>query len=349
MDKIEYCAVIKFFIKESLMPNEIYLKFIKVYGDTSPSFSTIKKWAAEFKRGHTRLENDPREGRSKSATTPEIIEQVHDMVLDDRRMKVREIAETNRHFKKRVGYILHEKLDMRKLCARWVPRLLTADQKRTRMKISEQCLEHFNKNKTDFVHQFITMDETWVRHYTPESKQQPKQWTEAGCSAPKKTRSVPSAGKVMLSVFWDAEGILFIDYLEKGKTITGEYYSNLLTRLDEKIRDKRPGLQKKKIIFHQDNATAHKSVLAMGKLRDLYYELLEHPPYSPGLAPSDFCLFPKLKIFLAGQHFSSKQEAIAAVDGYFADLMKNHYRDKIMALEHCWNKCISLKGDYVKK
>jgi histone-lysine N-methyltransferase SETMAR len=87
----------------------------------------------------------------------------------------------------------------------------------------------------------------------------------------------------------------------------------------------------------------------MGKLRDLHYELLEHPPYSPDLAPSDFCLFPKLRLFLAGQRFSSKQEAIAAVEGYFANLMKNHYRDEIMALEHRWNKCISLKGDYVKK
>jgi histone-lysine N-methyltransferase SETMAR len=86
MDKIEYCAVIKFFIKEGLMPNEIHLKFIKVYVDFSPSFLTIKKWAAEFKRGHTSLEDDPREGRPKSATTPEIIEQVHDMVLDDQRM-----------------------------------------------------------------------------------------------------------------------------------------------------------------------------------------------------------------------------------------------------------------------
>jgi len=102
----------------------------------------------------------------------------------------------------------------------------------------------------------ITMDETWIHHYTPESKQQSKQWTEAGCSAPKKTRSVPSAGKVMASVFWDAEGILFIDYLENGKTITGEYYSNPLTRLDENVCEKRPGLQKKNIIFHQDNAHA---------------------------------------------------------------------------------------------
>ena len=93
------------------------------------------------------------------------------------------------------------------------------------------------------------MDETWIHHYTPESKQQSKQWTEAGCSARKKTRSVSSARKVMASVFWDAEGIWFIDYLEKGKTITGEYYSNLLTRLYEKIREKRPGLQKKKSSF----------------------------------------------------------------------------------------------------
>jgi len=82
----------------------------------------------------------------------------------------------------------------------------------------------------------------------------------------------------------------------------------------------------------------------VGKLRDLHYELLEHPPCSPDLAP----LFPKLKLCLAGQRFSSNQEASAAVEGYFADLTKNHYRDGIMALEHRWNKCISLKGDYVE-
>jgi histone-lysine N-methyltransferase SETMAR len=94
IDRIEYRAVIKFFVKEGLTPNEIRSNFIKFYGDSSPSFSTVKKWAAEFKRGRTGLENDPREGRSKSATTPEIIEQWHDMVLDDRQMKVREIART---------------------------------------------------------------------------------------------------------------------------------------------------------------------------------------------------------------------------------------------------------------
>jgi hypothetical protein len=70
---------------------------------------------------------------------------------------------------------------------------------------------------------------------------------------------------------------------------------------------------------------------------------------STDLAPYDFYLFPKLKLFLDGQRFSLNQEATAAVERYFADLTNNRYRDGIMALEHRWNKCISLKGDYVKK
>ena len=100
---------------------------------------------------------------------------MHNTLLDDRQMKVCEIAETIGISKEHVGYILHEELDTKKLCARWVPRLLTADQKCTRMKISEQCLERFNKNKTDLLLRFITMDEIWIHHYTPESKQQSKQ------------------------------------------------------------------------------------------------------------------------------------------------------------------------------
>jgi hypothetical protein len=93
-----------------------------------------------------------------------------------------------------------------------VQRVFTADQNRTCTKISEQCLEHFNKNKTGFVRRFITMDETWIHHYTTESKQQLKQWIEAGCSAPKKASSVPSAQK-----FWDAGDIFLLIILKMVK------------------------------------------------------------------------------------------------------------------------------------
>src|SRR5436190_12976832 len=159
----------------------------------------------------------------------------------------------------------------------------------------------------EFLRRFITMDEIWVHHFTPETKEQSKQWTAREESAPKKAKTVPSAGKVMASVFWDARGIIFIDYLQKGKTINGEYYANLLQRLSDEIKKKRPHLAKKKVLFHQDNAPVHTSVIAMAKINELNFELLPHAPYSPDLAPSDYFLFPNLKKWLGGKRFANNK------------------------------------------
>ena len=99
----------------------------------------------------------------------------------------------------------------------------------------------------------------------------------------------------MASVFWDAHGIIFIDYLEKGKTINSDYYTTLLDRLKVEIVKKRLHMVKKKILFHQDNAPCHKSIKTMAKLHELHFKLLPHPPYSPDLAPSDYWLSADLK------------------------------------------------------
>jgi len=58
----------------------------------------------------------------------------------------------------------------------------------------------------------------------------------------------------MASVFWDAHGIIFIDYLQKGRTVTGEYYAALLDKLNDEIKKKRPHMAKKKVLYHHDNA-----------------------------------------------------------------------------------------------
>ena len=104
-------------------------------------------------------------------------------------------------------------LDIRKLCARWVPRLLTIEQKQRREDVLIECLAMFHSNKADFLRRFITMDKTWLHHFTPETKAHSKQWTERGESASMKTKTIPSASNVMASVFWDACGIICIDYL----------------------------------------------------------------------------------------------------------------------------------------
>ena len=348
MEKNKYRAVIEFLFLEGLKAKEIYERMLKVYKDSSPSISTVERWVAEFKRGRTSLEDDPRPGRPKTATTPEIVEKIQDIVLENRRVTERDLVEALGISLGSVSNILTEVLGFRKLCAQWVPHSLTMEQKHIRMRLSQQHLERFRQDKVDFVRRFITMDETWVYHHDPKSKQEAKEWCEPGASAPKRVRVQKSAKKVMASVFWDAKGILLVDYLQTGKTINSEYYCNLLDQLNGKIREKRPGLQKKKILFHQDNAPCHKSILTMSKIHELQFELLEHPPYSPDLAPSDFHLLPDLKKFMRGKRFSSNDEVITAVEAYFAALPDSHFRDGIHKLESRWNKCIDVQGDYTE-
>ena len=82
------------------------------------------------------------------------------------------------------------------------------------------------------------------------------------CNNSGKVKTVPSTGKVTATVFWDARGMIFNDYFQKGKTINSEYYANLLQRLSDDIKKKRSHLVKKEVLFLQDNATSKLYVFA---------------------------------------------------------------------------------------
>ena len=162
-----------------------------------------------------------------------------------------EIAEELKILERSVFIILHEHLSMRKLCWKWLLCLLSVDQKQQCISDSEHCLQLFQCNIKEFLHKYVTMDETWIHHFTLESNQQSAEWTTAGKSRPKWPKTQTSAGKVLASVFWDAQGILFIDYRENGRTINSEYYIALLVCLKEEIaKKKRPQMKKKKVLFH---------------------------------------------------------------------------------------------------
>jgi len=70
----------------------------------------------------------------------------------------------------------------------------------------------------------------------------------------------------MATVFWDSKGVIYIDYLEKGKTVIGISFTELLGQFDAELQKKRPHLVKKKVLFHHDNAPAHTSAVATVKL-----------------------------------------------------------------------------------
>ena len=134
-------------------------------------YATVKDWVAQFKWGDFSTCDAPRPGRPKTVTTLKIIVQIHELILEDRRISAKSIAEQLGISREWVGSIIHEDLDMRKFSVKLVPKCMNADQKHQWCQSSEQLLEFFWHDPNDFLTQLVTMDETWLYHYDPETKQ----------------------------------------------------------------------------------------------------------------------------------------------------------------------------------
>jgi len=155
------------------------------------------------------------------------------------------------------------------------------EKKPVHLATSRDNLSLYNADPVKFLCRYVTMDKTWAHHFYPETKQRSKQWKHVTSPTPVKFHKIASAGKIMASVFWDSEGVLMIDYLERGKTVTGVYYAELIQKLRSAIKEKRRGKLSHGVLLHQDNAPAHTSAVAMAAFRECGFKLLSQPPYSP--------------------------------------------------------------------
>ena len=169
------------------------------------------------------------------------------------------------------------------------------------------------------------------------------QWIGPGSPRPKLFKTQPSAGKVMATVFWDAKGVIMLDFLPKRSTITGVYYANLLDQLRTTIREKLRCKLSKGVLLQQDNARVHTCKVAMDAVERNGYELIPHPAHSYDLAPSDFFLFPNLKKDICGLHFQSDEEVVTAVE-WVNGKDPDFFSSGLMAPEHRWSKCYHTRG-----
>jgi hypothetical protein len=114
---------------------------------------------------------------------------------------------------------------------------------------------------------------------------------------PKRAKTNFSAGKIMVTVFWDSKGIIHLDFLTGQKAINAQYYSTLVNeKVKRAIRLKRRKMQDS-VCFLQDNVRPHTAALTIVTLLKLKWDVLPHPSYSPDLAPSDYHLFGPMKGF----------------------------------------------------
>ena len=253
------------------------------------------EWFKRFEKGRMSVGEDPRPGRPSTSTDDDHVERVRAVIRGNRRLTVREVANEVGISIGSCHQILTEKLQMRRVSAKFVPRLLTDDQKENRVEISQELLANANGNE-NFLKNIITGDETWVYGYDVETKMQSSQWMGKGSPRPKKARMSRSKIKVMLVVFFDWKGIVHHEFVPRGQMVNKQLYQEFLARLRDAVRRKRPELWENQTwILHHDNAPAHASLLIRSYLAKHQTSVVLLPPYSPDLAPANFFLFPKLK------------------------------------------------------
>ena len=157
----------------------------KCYLDYAPSEVMVKRWYADFKCDRTDTKDAECSGHPNSAVVLENIKKLHKLILANCKLKLHEKAEELKISESSVFTILHEYLSMRKLCSKWVLRLLTVDQKQQCIDDLEHCLQLFQCKKKEFLCKYVTMDETWIHHFTPKSNRQSAEWTATGESRSK--------------------------------------------------------------------------------------------------------------------------------------------------------------------
>jgi len=123
------------------------------------------------------------------------------------------------------------------------------------------------------------------------------EWRHSGSPgpSPKTSECKNSLEKLSPRFFLDQDGILLIDYLPESQTLNAENFSSLLVQLKNFSKKNRGGNFTKVVLFLNDNAPAHRALATQKKLAYLGFQCPDHPPYSPGLAPSDYHHFPGLK------------------------------------------------------
>ena len=173
--ELEQRTNIKLLVKRGKSGNEIREMLVQVYGDNAMKKTAVYKWVKRLSEGRESVTDEERSGRPETSRTEENIAKIRHILRENHRLTVRSIAEQVNIDRETVKKILTEDLDMRKVCAKVVPKELTEEQKQRRVTICQDVLER----QDDILGRVITGDEIWVYQCDPETKRQSAQWKTA--------------------------------------------------------------------------------------------------------------------------------------------------------------------------
>ena len=344
MEKNEFRAYILIRHKIGLTPIEIFNELQLAYADNSPSYVTVTRWITRFKGGTEDLQDLERSGRPITAVTPSNIESVRCLIEGNVHISYKQIEAELSLSPPSINIIIHSHLKLRKIASRWVPYELTAAQKKKRVEFCKENLARFTSGAWRLC-DIITGYESWIYYRAIGSKQSNMSWVAEGDSASTVVKRNRYEPKSMFTVFFRSTGVVFVDCLESGQTVSAIYYrDNVLKPVMEKVREQKviSGVKSMKILH--DNARPHTAKLVKTYLQEEGIIAIDHPPYSPDLAPCDFWLFSKIKRELDSH--PDVQSLKIQITEVLEKIPQEEYLKTFKKYLERMQLCITNRGDY---
>ena len=151
----------------------------------------------------------------------------------------------------------------------------------------------------------------------------------------------------MLRTSFDIRGIVHYEFVPTEETFNQVYYLEVMERLREKVRRKRPEIfANNSWNLHHDNEPAHMALSVREILTTKQITVLEHPAYSPDLVPSDFLLFPKIKEILKGRHFDDIDDIRSNTTAALKAIPQNQFQNCFEGWTRRWHRFIASQREY---
>ena len=215
----EMWSVIRFLNAKNKKLAEIRHQLCDAYEEHAMSSSMVRRWVRLFNEEPENVHDDLRSGRP-SVVNGHLVHAVEEKIRENRQFTIMSLS---LHFpqisRSLLNEIVSDERKFRKLCARWVPKMLTEEHRLKRQASALDFLTRYSEEGDNFLSRVVTADETWVPYATPESKQQSKEWRHTSSLTKTKCKQTTSTRKNMCTVFWDRKGVLLVDFLPQGSTI----------------------------------------------------------------------------------------------------------------------------------
>ena len=262
-------------------PTEIHADLQNVYGNGAFKYATVCKRVHHFNDGWESIENDPRVGRLVSVLTEKNSATVKTLIEEDARYTVHEIEDLSGIHSSSVLKILRERLGLRNICVRWVPHLLTDEQKQSRVRLASQVIEKYDKCDPRRSEE-ITGDETLICHFQPDFKAKNKVWVSSEGNRPVIARCCKTSNHMLYAIFFDSKGPVLQIPVPKGSSVAGKFYrESVITQLVDFCQKRRPRTSVRGIKLLHDNTLAHKSATVQEYLKEIWARCLRSSPIQP--------------------------------------------------------------------